>query len=178
MALNSEGNSDERLSRIETSLDGNFQGLITECDEHMAYTGNNYYPFLLSSYAGKRSLLFKCLDILSLQSSSQDDSLLKAVALIKQNRPSHRDYIEIMQNDTSDLSLDWLSDKWHRLIRGNQPTDHPIVLHKKYLELAVFSEVMRELKSGDLYVEQSNEYDDYREHLVSWEEFDRIGRIR
>ncbi len=173
MVLNSEGNSDERLSRIETSLDGNFQGLITECDEHMAYTGNNYYPFLLSSYAGKRSLLFKCLEILSLQSSSQDDTLLKAVALIKQNRSSHRDYIEIMQNDTIDLPLDWLSDKWHRLIRGNQPTDHPIVLHKKYLELAVFSEVMRELKSGDLYVEQSNEYDDYREHLVSWEEFDR-----
>ena len=32
---------------------------------------------------------------------------------------------------------------------------------------------MDELKSGDLYVEHSGDYDDYRNHLVSWEEYDK-----
>ena len=173
IVLDSDGDSDERLSRIKTSLNGNYQGLIIECEENMAYAGNNYYPFLLSGYAGKRNLLFKCLEILSLKSSSQDDILLKAVALIKQNRSNHRDYIEVVKNNATEFSFEWLSDKWQRLVGVNQQAENPVVLHKKYFELAVFSQVMKELKTGDLYVEQSDEYDDYREHLVSWEEFDR-----
>jgi TnpA family transposase len=35
----------------------------------------------------------------------------------------------------------------------------------------VFSQLTRELNSGDVYVEQSDQYDDPREHQVSWDEF-------
>ena len=69
--LSEDGTGDQRVARIEKSLDGDIDGWINECDEHMAYAGNNYYPFMLSGYAAKRSLLFKCLEALTLRSSSQ-----------------------------------------------------------------------------------------------------------
>lgn len=169
-ALDSEASADARMADIELVLDGKPVTWINECDKHLAYAGNNYYPFMLASYAGKRSLLFKCLDILVLRSSSQDDSLLNAIALIQKYRSSHRDRIVLAEGELNALSLAWLPDKWQRLVFG-QP--NPASIHRKYLELAVFTQVMLELKSGDLYVEQSGDYDDYRQHLVSWEEYER-----
>jgi len=88
--FNETGTSDQRVARVENSLDGEIESWINECDEHMAYAGNNYYPFMLVGYAGKRSLLFKCLEALNLRSSSQDETLLRNVALIQKFRSSDR----------------------------------------------------------------------------------------
>ena len=37
----------------------------------------------------------------------------------------------------------------------------------------MLTEVSRRLQSGDLFVNSSTKYDDYREHLVSWADYDR-----
>jgi hypothetical protein len=39
----------------------------------MAYAGNNYCPFMLVGSVGKRNLLFKYLEALSLKASSPDE---------------------------------------------------------------------------------------------------------
>src|SRR3569623_2989686 len=168
-----DGTNDQRVARVEKSLDGDLESWITECDEHMAYAGNNYYPFMLAGYIGKRSLLFKCLEALTLRSSSQDDSLLRTVSLVQKYRSSHREHLSIAETGLDTLALDWMPDKWRNLVLGNRQGAVPIHFHRKYFELAVFSEVMDELKSGDLYVEHSGDYDDYRNHLVSWEEYEQ-----
>ena len=46
MAYSSEGKVQERFSEIENALGDNPDQLLTECEAHLAYTGNNYYPFL------------------------------------------------------------------------------------------------------------------------------------
>lgn len=166
------GTNDQRVARVEKSLDGDLDSWITECDEHMAYAGNNYYPFMLAGYVGKRSLLFKCLEALTLRSSSQDESLLRVVALVQKYRSSHREQLSIAETGLDMLALDWMPDKWRNLVLGKRQSTPPTHFHRKYFELAVFSEVMDELKSGDLYVEHSGDYDDYRNHLVSWEEYE------
>ena len=171
--LSEDGTGDQRVARIEKSLDGDIDGWINECDEHMAYAGNNYYPFMLSGYAAKRSLLFKCLEALTLRSSSQDDSVLRVIALAQRYRSSHREQLSIAETGLDILTLDWMPEKWRNLIFGKRQSTPPTHFHRKYFELAVFSEVMDELKSGDLYVEHSGDYDDYRNHLVSWEEYDK-----
>ncbi|MCP3656695.1 MAG: Tn3 family transposase [Herbaspirillum sp.] len=168
-----DGTNDQRVARVEKSLDGDLESWITECDEHMAYAGNNYYPFMLAGYAGKRSLLFKCLEALTLRSSSQDDSLLRTVTLVQKYRSSHREHLSIAETGLDTLALDWMPDKWRNLVLGKRQSTAPTHFHRKYFELTVFSEVMDELKSGDLYVEHSGDYDDYRNHLVSWEEYEQ-----
>jgi len=171
--FNETGTSDQRVARVENSLDGEIESWINECDEHMAYAGNNYYPFMLVGYAGKRSLLFKCLEALNLRSSSQDETLLRNVALIQKFRSSHREQLSIAETGLDILALDWLPEKWRHLIFGKRQSTAPTHFHRKYFELAVLSEVMDELKSGDLYVEHSGDFDDYRNHLVSWEEYEK-----
>jgi hypothetical protein len=42
---------------------------------------------------------------------------------------------------------------------------------RRHFEIAVFSQLLWDLKSGDLYVEGSDQYADYREQLISWEEY-------
>ena len=54
-------------------------------------------------------------------------------------------------------------------------------LNRRYFEMCVFSQVMWELKSGDLYVEDSDAFADYRTQQISWAEYeaniDDFGRL-
>ena len=43
----------------------------------------------------------------------------------------------------------------------------------KRIDICLFTQVVNELKSGDLCIAGSEEYGDYREQLVSWEEYER-----
>ncbi|WP_018441893.1 Tn3 family transposase [Trinickia symbiotica] len=158
-----------RLARMREALNDDPGAVLVQCDEHIAHGGNQTFPFLLAPYQNLRSLLFQCLDILSLKSSSQDDALLKAFDWLKQYRSSRREYLLLSDADLAQLPLDWIPEKWEKSVF---PHGRPSgMLHRKYFELCVFSQVMRELNSGDVYVEHSDQYDDPREHQVSWDEF-------
>jgi len=45
-------------------------------------------------------------------------------------------------------------------------------LDRRHFEVCVFSQVMWELKSGDLCIEGSDKFADYREQLISWKEYE------
>lgn len=61
---------------------------------------------------------------------------------------------------------------WWRLVTGQRPRDEiPKRLHRRHFELCVFSQLMAELKSGDLCVPGSDRFADYRDQLISWEEY-------
>lgn len=172
--IEDDGSVPSLSARIAGALQGEPATWLAQCEEYLAYAGNNAYPFLLKPYSTQRSLLFQCLDVLSLKPSSQDDSVLRALAWLRQYRSSHREFIGVGRDDLSSLDLSWLPDRWQRLVFGKKPAEGDMqFLHRKYLELAVLSQVMQDLKSGDFYVEHSDQYDDYREHLVSWEEYEQ-----
>ena len=162
----------ERLQKIETALDGDPTPWLAQCDEYIAFADNNYYPFLLDSYRMKRWLLFQCLDVLKLKSTTQDDKLMLAIEWILSHRSSRRPTVAMTNDELASLSLGWLSEKWRKLVIGK--TESGVTpLDRRYFELCVCSQIAQELKSGDLYVENSDQYDDTREQLVSWDEFQR-----
>ena len=49
----------------------------------------------------------------------------------------------------------------------------PVEVSRRYFELCLFTQVVNELKSGDLCIPGSDEYSDYRRQLVSWEDYQR-----
>lgn len=158
-AFEDDGTDPQRVERMRSMLDDDPSTWIERCDEHMAYAGKNYYPFMLQPYRAKRALLFQCLD-----------SLLRKLSWLRQFRSSHREYVRA-DTGTPSLDLTWLADaKWRKLIQTSDPNAG--LVHRKHLELCVLCHVKNELKSGDLYVENSGQYDDYRDHLVTWEEFE------
>lgn len=159
----------ERIASMRAALNDDPDGVLIQCNEHIAYAGNHTFPFLLAPYKKLRSLLFQCLDILSLKPSSQDDALLGALSWIKRLRSSRREYLMLSEADLAELPLDWIPEKWEKSIFPDGRSAR--LMHRKYFELSVFSQLMRELNSGDVYVEQADQYDDPREHQVSWDEF-------
>ncbi|EUC12676.1 Tn3 family transposase [Paraburkholderia hospita] len=158
-----------RLARMREALNDDPDLVLVQCNEHIAHVGNHAFPFLLAPYQNLRSLLFQCLDMLSLKSSSKDDALLKALDWLRQFRSSRREYLLLGEADLAQLPLDWIPEKWEKSVFPHGRSSG--MLHRKYFELCVFSQLMRELNSGDVYVEYSDQYDDPREHQVSWDTF-------
>jgi len=146
---------------MREALNGDPDSVLVQCNEHIATVGNHAFPFLLAPYQNLRSLLFQCLDMLSLKSSSQDDALLKAFDWLRQFRSSRREYLLLGDADLTQLPLDWIPEKWEKCVFPHGRSSG--MLHRKYFELCVFSQLMRELNSGDVYVEHSDQYDDPRE---------------
>src|SRR3546814_10702314 len=64
----------------------------------------------------------------------------------------------------------WVPDAWYRLIAVLSPEDEPRI-HRQYLELFICISIMKDLQSGDLISTHSNDFDDYRENLVPWDEY-------
>jgi TnpA family transposase len=72
------------------------------------------------------------------------------------------------------LDLSFVSDKWWPLLTGNKDRSAGFSrVDRRFFELCVFSNVMLELKSGDLCVPSSDHFSDYRRELVSEDEFKR-----
>jgi hypothetical protein len=77
-----DGETDQdRDQRIAGAMHDDPERLIAECEEHMAYAGNNYLPFMLAPYQTQRPLLLNCLGLLDLESTSADLSLIDAHGL-------------------------------------------------------------------------------------------------
>jgi len=49
----------------------------------------------------------------------------------------------------------------------------PVEVDRRHFEVCLFTQVVNELKSGDLYIPGSDEYGDYRDQLITWEEYQR-----
>jgi len=173
VAYNETNNSDsDRLDAIKSSLPDDVNPLIDECDEYLAYAGNNYLPFMLKPYQSTRSLLLNALDILPLRSTSTDTLTERLITAVKSLRNQRSELIELKAIGLSVANdLHWLSEKWRRLIlrKTCSATTH---VQRKYFEIAVLQYIKQELTSGDLAIENSARYDDYREQFVDQETYD------
>ena len=186
VAYSTEGEVQERFTEIENALGENPDQLLTECEAHLAYTGNNYYPFLWRFYRSHRAILFQILKQVKLHSTTQDKSIEASIQFLIEHQGSRKDWLDTVKTEDNQtvqiLDLDWIPQKWWQLIT-NQKTkkSYPDTINRRYFEMCVFSQVMWELKSGDLYVEDSDAFADYRTQQISWAEYeaniDEFGRL-
>lgn len=137
--------------------------LHTECEQVVAYHNDNYLPLLWEYFAPKRSTLLKLVKVLNLQSSSQDQSLYQALQIVLAHANIKSEYFEDAALDPS-----FAPEKWRKLICKNEHSTN--LISRRYLEMAVFSCIANELRSGDIFVEGSETYADYRKELLPWEQ--------
>ena len=177
VAYSTEGEVSQRFIEIEKALGENPDQLLSECEAHIAYAGNNYYPFLWRFYRSHRAILFQILKQVQLRSTTQDKSIEESIQFLIDNQGSRSDWLDVVKTEEKQtiqlLDLEWISNKWWQLIT-NQKTkkSYPDSINRRYFEMCVFSQVMWELKSGDLYVENSDAFADYRTQQISWAEYE------
>ena len=144
---------------------------VEACRHHLNLAGDGHYPFLMTPYQKRRSQLFNCLELLELVSTTQDNRLLQALAWIKENRKKKRRWLADTDIPSDLVTLDWLPKPWHKLIIPTPEKGIAVRWHRSFLELAVFTLVMEDLNAGDLSVLSSDEYNDFRAKLISWDEY-------
>ena len=179
IAHSTDGEISDRFAAIGCVIGEHPDELIALCDDHLAYAGNNYLPFLPKFYRSHRAVLFRFLAVVPLYPSTQDESLAAAIAFIQAHRGAKKTWLPLTVEAASEadtepappLSLSWVPTKWWTLVTGekNRATV-PTQVHRQYFELCVFSHVLLGLKSGDLYIEGSSDFSDYLAQLISWDE--------
>lgn len=100
--------------------------------------------------------------ILDIQETSSDNLLLSALRFVQRHQPSATEWLD------PEVALDFASDKWQQLIMAN--LEGQIHYQRRHLETCVFTHLAAELRSGELYVNGAEDYADYREQLLPWED--------
>lgn len=164
----------EQIEAITNIVGDNPEQIAQECEAYLGYAGNNYLPFLPKFYNNQRRNLFWFLETLHPKSTSSDKALEEAITFLINNKDSRAKHLSIKSETALEtiLDLSWVPNKWWKVVAGK--TSHDIDIDKvdrRYFEIGLFSQVWLELKSGDLFIEGSEKFGDWRNQLISWEEY-------
>lgn len=148
---------------------GGPEALLEASASLSAHRGGNYLPLLGKFFRGQRATLFKVARSLVLQPTTEDRSLVDALAFVLENERAGRrgEFVP------GELDLSFASERWRELVVA-ELNGEP-ALDREKLEICVFSSLADELKTGDVCVEGSEKYADYREQLLSWEECEPLA---
>ncbi|OAI19081.1 Tn3 family transposase [Methylomonas koyamae] len=166
LAYRIDGDDRQRVEAIGSSLIADVDDLVAICDEHLAYAGRNHLPFLLQPYKALRAQLLNCIEIINPQSSSEDDTLIRMIKLLQSLRNNRHEIIQLPLDGYDENDFRWLSTAWKKLVFCERSNGNIVAINRRYLELAVLYAIREELKSGDLFIQHGERYDDYREQLV------------
>ena len=117
LALSLEAEAIDRLAAMDQVIGDRAQALIAQCDDHLAYVGNNYLPFLSQFYRSHRAVLFRFLEVVPLYPSTQYDSLIKAIEFIQVHRHKRKTWLplgeaEALQQPSEATSAPALNLNW------------------------------------------------------------------
>lgn len=174
--MSEEDSQSEKINRIDRTFDHDSSHIIKRCDHLVLHGLDNHLQFLEKHYTGYlRNALLDCMELLKIGHTTHDSDLLSCLKSILKYRKNKSIEITVKSIESNHKNADktavsWVSDKWTKLLfKDNSPRIINRLLVKSYFEMAVLTEMAHRFKSGDLYVLNSVKYDDYRDHLVSWE---------
>jgi TnpA family transposase len=145
---------------------GGPEALLSASVSLSAHRGGNYLALLWCSYKGQRAALFRVARSLVFRPTTEDRTLVEALRFALKNDESGRrgEFVP------GELDLSFASERWRDLVVADLGDGRSPALARRHLEACVFSHLAQELKTGDLCVEGSDAYADYREQLIPWEE--------
>jgi TnpA family transposase len=141
---------------------GDTSQLLEECEAVVAACGDNYQSLLWRYYRSYRSTLFRLIKHLAPSSTTQDQSLINALNFMLENEDRRSERL------AGAVDLSFASDRWQRTVYCIE--DGEVFINRRHFEVCVFVHLAAELKSGDVSITGSDEYADYREQLLTWEE--------
>ncbi len=129
LAYKSDGEIPDRFAAMDEVIGEQCDQVLEECEAHLACAGNNYFPFLWRFYRSHRATLFRILNWITLQSTTQDKSIESAVQFLRANQGNRKDWLDTLKIENPGtpqeksvqlLNLDWIPNKWWRLITNQR----------------------------------------------------------
>jgi hypothetical protein len=144
---------------------GGSDKIRTSWEEVTAYNDGNYLPLLWQYYSHYRASLFKLIQGLELRSTTQDQSVIDAITFLFDNEHRRGKWLP------PTVELDFVSEAWRKLIKTYKGGNPMYLLYLRHpFEICIFSHLATELKTGNICVEGSESFADYREQLLTWEQ--------
>ncbi|MFK0380326.1 Tn3 family transposase [Pandoraea sp. NPDC090278] len=106
--------------------------------------------------------MFQMAKTLRFVAATQDGSLLRALDVVLCHEGRRAEWI------AEDVDLSFASERWRKLVRRSPALGNPT--NRRHLEVCVFSYLCSELRCGDICIEGSGSFADYREQLLPWSE--------
>src|SRR5258708_2793277 len=169
-AVRSDESSASKVDRIDQVFAGRggIERLQEVCEAVQAWSNNNYFPLLGPPYKRYRYLLFRLVGALRFVSTTQNRSLLDAMAVVQTNQNRRGGWIP-----AGDLDFRFVTDRrWDKVgfrTRKGRPE-----MHWRQFEICMFTHLALELRTCDMAVVGSEQYADYRDRLLPWEECDPL----
>ena len=155
-----------RWARETVEQAGGFDSELSEIQRVAAHHANNYLPLVHGQIGKDRSTMFQFTRTVELEATSEDRSVLDALAHALSHQHLTRDFIPD-QHDGRLLDLSFASEQWQRLVR---PRRHPGKLDRRAFEACVFTYLAEQLRTGDIAIKGSEAYANWSAKLLSWEE--------
>lgn len=153
------------------------ESLLSMCNEYLAYADKNYLPFMLPLFKNQRTALFRTIELVHLESATEDQDLLKAFKFIQENKQKRSEWISIedgKQPGKNRLNIRWIREKWWKAVTGKTTkAARATQVHKAYFELCVFERIAEELSTADLFIPNSDKFSDSRQHFIPWEDYEK-----
>ena len=155
-----------RWARETVEQAGGFDSELSDIQRVAAHHANNYLPLVHGQIGKDRSTMFQFTRTVELEATSEDRSVLDALAHALSHQHLTRDFIPD-QHDGRLLDLSFASEQWQRLVR---PRRHPGKLDRRAFEACVFTYLAEQLRTGDIAIKGSEAYANWSAKLLSWEE--------
>lgn len=144
---------------------GGIEALAEQCETVSALHRDDELPLLWPIHARHRSLLFRLLDLMDIQSATQDRSLLDALAVVRKHRHTRRNELAEV------VDVGFASQRWQSFIGKRRSGSG--TFERRTLEVCVFVHLADALQTGDLYVSGAENFADYRAQLLPWSECEK-----
>ena len=141
---------------------GGHEKVISECNSAISLNTNNHLPFVTKFYKSHRSTLFRLVKALQMGSTTKDSSILDAIDFLLLNQKKKAMRLPYTG------SLSFLDQNWKKIIIESNVDEKYI--NRRHFEACVFTMLVHDLKSGDIFVDGSEQYADYRDQLLSWDD--------
>lgn len=142
--------------------EGGAQKLRHQYEMTSAYHQNNYLPLLWPIHVQYRSVLFRLLMLFKINTSTQDQRLIRAFDYVFQNRFKRNDVLPL------EIDLSFASKTWKKFILTKKENIKGI--DRRALEIFVLIHLADELECANLYIEGSENFGNPHAQLLPLEE--------
>jgi hypothetical protein len=97
---------------MATWLPDQGEAVLQRCEDHMAYAGDNYFPFLWRFYKSHRATLFRLLSNISVRATTQDRAFEEALRFLLENESKTGEWLAVPED--AHLDLTWMPEAWWR----------------------------------------------------------------
>jgi len=176
-AYQQDGTPHERFAAVDAVLAPASDAVLTACDAYLAHAGTNYYPFVWAAYKSHRATLFRIMDTLTFQPTSQDTRFVAALQFLQAHAHSKAEWLPLIREVRdargrrweSILDVSWIPDGWWRLVTGQYShLPRPRHLNRRHFETCVFSELLVQLKAGNIAIVGSDAFADLGAQFIPW----------